>query len=184
MLYDYQIIHDKLYVPYSLFKTIGIEGVVVDKGDKEIVINVHSKEEVQQEIDVIQNALHTSDSEILLGLWVRGQQLRSDALQYATLSDALKEKVLPEIKEKGWVTGGSSPTLRGGEVTILNKEEVSEKEIKYIVQYESMLQGKVYETLQQTITMANYKIDDTTYWEITDVQGDVGYYTYEMIRVN
>lgn len=182
MFYDYQIIHDKLYVPYSLFKNIGIEGVVVNKENKEIAINVHSKEEVQKEIDVIQNALHTSDSETLLGLWIRGQQLRSGALQYATLSDALKEKVLPDITEKGWVTGGSSPTLQGGEVTILKKEQVSEKEIKYTVQYESMLQGKVYETLQQTITMTKSETDDTAYWEITDVQGDVGYYTYEMIK--
>ena len=45
-----------------------------------------------------------------------------------------------------------------------------------------MLQGKVYETLQQTITMTKSETDDTAYWEITDVQGDVGYYTYEMIK--
>lgn len=82
------------------------------------------------------------------------------------------------------MTGGSSPTLQGGAVTILNKEQVSEQEVKYTVQYESMLQGKVYETLQQTITMAKHKADDTAYWEITDVQGDIGYYTYEMIRMS
>lgn len=184
MFYDYQIIHDKLYVSDNLFQSIGIDGVIVDKGTKEVTINVPSKEEIQKEIDTIQNALHTSDSELLLGIWIRGQQFRSGALQYATLSDALKGKVLPEIKERGWVTGGSSPALQGGEVTLLNKEEVSGQEVKYTVQYESMLQGKVYETLQQTITMAKQKADDAAYWEITDVQGDVGYYTYEMIRMS
>lgn len=184
MFYDYQIIYDKLYVSDNLFQSIGIEGVIVDTDTKEVAINVPSKEEIQKEIDAIQNALHTSDNELLLGIWIRGQKFRSGALQYVTLSDALKEKVLPEIKERGWVTGGSSPTLQGGEVTLLNKEQVSEQEVKYTVQYESMLQGKVYETLQQTITMAKHRIDDAAYWEIIDVQGDVGYYTYEMIRMS
>jgi len=181
MFYNYEIISDKLYVPYSVFKNMGIDGVRVDKENKEITINRNSKEEIQKEVDTIWKALHTSDSEVLLGLWIRGQQLRSGALQYAVLSDSLKEKVLPEIKERGWVTGGSSPTLRGGKVTVLTKEEVSEQEINYIVAYESMLQGKVYETLQQTITMKKHTENDSSYWEIIDVQGEVGYYTYENI---
>ena len=179
--YNYEIRDDKLYVPSNFFKDMGIDGVTVDQANKKIILHSYSKEEIQEEVASIWSALHTSDSEELLGLWIRGQQLRSGALQYATLSDALKEKVMPEIKERGWVTGGSSPTLRGGKVTILKKEEISEQEISYTVTYESLLQGEVYETLEQTITMIKHEENAKSYWEITNVEGDVGYYTYEHI---
>ncbi len=179
--YNYEIRDNKLYVPSSFFKDMGIDGVTVDQENKKVNLHSYSKEEIQEEVANIWNALHTSDSEELLGLWIRGQQLRSGALQYATLSDALKEKVLPEIKERGWVTGGSSPTLQGGKVTILKQEEISEQEVSYTVTYESLLQGEVYETLEQTITMIKHEENDKSYWEITNVEGDVGYYTYEHI---
>lgn len=45
-----------------------------------------------------------------------------------------------------------------------------------------MLQGKVYETLEQTVTMKQYQVGDKLYWLISDVQGDIGYYTYEAVR--
>lgn len=186
VIYNYKIVKGTLYIPVDEVKRyFGIEGVTVDKATNKAVLEYIPQKELQtkltEQIAQLNQKLKFQKPEDVLAVWIRGQQMRNGSLQYAMLCSDLQQKVLPEVKTRGWVTGGSSPSLRGGKVTVKNEEKVDDHTIRYTVQYESMLQGKVYETLEQVVELKAYEEEGTTYWCISKVTGDVGYYTYEKV---
>lgn len=178
MMYDCQIIDSCLYVPLSKAASIGANTASYDANTQTITIDSTTTKEFQNKIANLQEALYPKTPEETLALWIRGQQVRSGALQYAMLSPELQQHILPEVKARGWVTGGSSPTLRGGKVITTQIEKVDNQTIRYTVQYESMLQNEVYETLTQVITITHFDDDTTGHWLVTNVAGDVDFYSY------
>lgn len=186
MIYNYKIIDGTLYVPVNEVKGyFGIDGVTIDKASNKAVLRytsqVELQEQLQNEIAKLEQNLKLEKTEDVLAVWIRAQQTRNGALQYSMLCNDAKQNVLPEVKTRGWVTGGSSPTLRGGKVSIKNKEKLDDQTMRYTVTYESMLQGKVYENLEQVIMMKAYEEEGKTYWCISKVTGDRDYYTYESV---
>lgn len=172
VIYDYTMIDNILYVPVNEIETYF--GIYTTQNQLQV--------KLKEQISEVEEALKLENPRDVLALWIRGQQLRSGALQYAVLCNDLQEAVLPEVKVRGWVTGGSSPSL-GGMVIIKNEEEINESTLRYTVQYESMLQGQVYEILEQVIEMKTYEAQDKIYWRISKVNGDVGYYTFNNVVV-
>ncbi len=187
VIYNYKIIDGKLYIPVDKVATyLGIQDVKVDQVTNQATLEYIPQDKLQvnlaEQKAILEEKLQLKNPRDVLAVWIRGQQMRNGALQYAVLCNQLKEKVLPEVKMRGWVTGGSSPSLSGGKVTIKNEEKVDEDTIHYTVQYESMLQGKVFETLEQEVEIKAHTVEGEKYWCINSVTGDVGYYTFENVR--
>lgn len=177
VVYDYQIINHTLMLPESFM----VRYLGVDPQTKKALPSDAAAKILKQKTVQLEQKLKLEKPEEVLDLWIRAQQTRNGAVQYTELSKEAKERVLPEVKTRGWVTGGSSPSLKGGKVTIQKVEDLLNGEMRYTVTYESMLQGKVYETLEQVITMKPYKEENKTYYAITNVTGAVDYYTYASV---
>lgn len=175
--YNYANVNGTLYVTPAGLKPFGFINLEqID--DAHAMVFFRTQEQIKQSYQAFeakfQEALAKLTPDEVITTWIRAQQSRCGSLQYALLSPELQAKVLPEVKQRGWVTGGSSPTLRGGQVVV---EQISNTadQATYKLQLESMLQGKVYEKLEQVVTVS--KIENR--WFITNVKGSDGYYTYE-----
>ncbi|WP_054744091.1 hypothetical protein [Cellulosilyticum ruminicola] len=177
IMYDYHIINNTLMLPEGFM----IQYLDVNPQTKKALPQNEAAKILKQKTVQLEQKLKLENPEEVLALWNRAQQTRNGALQYNLLSKEAKERVLPEVKTRGWVTGGSSPSLKGGKITVQKAEDLLNGEMRYTVTYESMLQGKVYETLEQVITIKSYKEENKTYYAITNVTGAVDYYTYESI---
>ena len=182
-VYDYKIVANTLYIGLgrSIAEIFGLQSLKVDSAAHKVSLTYITQHDLKQllEDEVLEVALQlrAETAEDALKAWIRGQQARSGALQYTMLSKQLQEHVLSEIKERGWTTGGSSPSL-GDQLTIKQEQRVNDTTMLYTVGYESLLQGKVYETPEQKIEIKAYQMLTGTYWKISRVTGDVGYYTY------
>lgn len=182
-LYDYEIIDNTLYIGLgsNISEIFGLQSLNVDKSSNKIILTYISqgylKQLLENEVIDLSLKLRAETAEDALKVWIRAQQMRSGALQYSILSTQLQESVLPEIKERGWTTGGSSPKL-SDQVMIKQEQKVNDTTVIYTVSYESLLQGKVYERPEQKIEIKAYETPTGTYWKISNVTGDTGYYTY------
>ncbi len=184
-IYNYEMVDDCFYISEKELTNFGICNITIDEKTKKAVVTYWTQKEVlsmsEQYIKKVEEQLRDCDSNEMIALWIEAQRTRNGALQYILLSKELQEKVLPEIKERGWVTGGSSPSLYGGKDTIQDKKEPDDQTVIYTVSYQSMLEEEVNETLEQTVTIKRVEEEGRSYWRITKVTGDVGYYTYENI---
>lgn len=182
-LYDYKIIDDTLYIGLdsSISDIFSLQSLNIDKLSNKIILTYIPQDDLKQllenEVIDLSLKLKAETSKDALKVWIRAQQMRSGALQYSILSKQLQESVLSEIKERGWTTGGSSPKL-SDQVMIKQEQKVNDTTVIYTVSYESLLQGKVYERLEQKIEIKAYETPIGTYWKISNVTGDTGYYTY------
>ncbi|MGL4344158.1 MAG: hypothetical protein ACRCTE_03095 [Cellulosilyticaceae bacterium] len=178
--YDYANVGGTLYIDDNALELFGLEGIkTIDNNQAKIYFKTQEQIKTSCEplnIELNERLKKLTPDEVIK-VWIRAQQARSGALQYALMSPELQIKVLPEVKQRGWVTGGSSPTLRGGKVTI---EQIThtDEQVVYKIHLESMLQGKVYEALEQVVTLS--KVDNR--WAISSAEGAIGYYTYETLN--
>ena len=169
--YDYAFKDNQLYVAPEWFNTIFLADIKpMGEG---IAMTYPMQEEIEKEIAVFQETLAPITPEETLALWIRGQQVRSGALQYSSFSPELKEKVL--ASKRGWVTGGSSPSA--GKVTIIDQKIPDVDKMIYTLEVEEMLQGKVSGTVEEQITVKKYLLEDKVYWLISEAKGELGYFT-------
>lgn len=169
--YDYEVIDGKLYVGSGWFNTMFLAQIEEDNGLVKIVYPTEI--EIKEKLAKLEAITAPTTPEETLALWIRGQQVRSGSLQYSALCPELKEKVL--ARKGGWVTGGSSPSA--GKATILNKEQLDEGSIRYTIKIDEMLQGQISGEIIETLEMKKYEIKEDTYWLISSVKGDTGYYS-------
>lgn len=167
--YDYAFKNNRLYVTPEWFNTIFLAELTKISEGLEIVYP--TPEQIEKELENMQKVLAPLTPEETLALWVRGQQVRSGALQYSSLSPELKQQVL--ASKRGWVTGGSSPSA--GKVTILDKKQQAEATLVYTLAVEEMLQGQVFETVKEQITIKKYTLEGNNYWLISEARGDLSY---------
>ena len=170
-VYDYEMIKDTLYVTSDWFNTMFL-AETSSIGDQ-IKINYLTADEIEKKVAYLEMLTQPTTTEETLALWIVGQKVRSGALQYSALSPKLKEKFL--VRKSGWVTGGSSPSV--GKATIVNEEQVDACTIRYVINIDEMLQGKVSGQITETIEVEKSELEGKTYWLITSVKGDAGYYS-------
>lgn len=173
-LYDYKMIEDRLHVSKEWLNTLFLADVKIND-NQELEISYMKAEELKEQIGKIENMLKPVSAGEAVTLWVRGQQVRSGALQYVALSDELKQKALPKISEQLWVTGGSSPSL--GEASILSVKEVDENTFVYSLGYKEMLQGQVWNEMEQKVTISKEVTSESSHWLITNVENNQSYYS-------
>ena len=169
--YDYVIKDNKLYVTGDWFNTMFLADIKMDKDA--VDITYPTQVQIEEKLSVIEDVLAPTTPEETLSLWVRGQQVRSGALQYSSLSPKLKEQVL--AKKEGWVTGGSSPSA--GNVTIVKTQPVGEDTMTYVIKIDEMLQGKVSGQVTQNLEIKKYNLGGKTYWLIEKATGDLGFFS-------
>lgn len=183
--YNYKMINGCIYMPPQELKGFGFQELNINPNSNCAIVTYYTPEQLTKQalekVSPIENTIKVLQPQDIISLWIRGQQTRSGALQYNLLSPELQCKVIEEAKTIGWVTGGSSPTLLHGKDTVTHIDKVSEDAYVYTIRYESMLQGQVYEILDQTVTVSKCREENTNYWCITKVIGDVGYYTFENV---
>lgn len=183
--YNYDIVDRCIYINPEELKGFGFQELKIDQETNCAIVTYYTPEQLteqaKEKVAPIEDIIKKLEPEEIVSLWIRGQQTRSGALQYSLLCDELRYKVREEAKTRGWITGGSSPTLLHGKDTVMSIDKISEDEYVYTIQYESMLQGQVYEILKQTVNISRCREKHTNYWCITQVIGDVGYYTFESV---
>ncbi len=174
-LYDYEIIDGTLYVDHRWLNTLFLADTKYDARANTIEVTYMPHKELQDNISEIEKAIAPIEPEEALALWIKGQQVRSGSLQYAALSPLLKQKAMTAVKNQGWVTGGSSPSL--GKATVLETKKIDENTISYVIEYDEMLSGSIYNKFKQTITIQKQVNDHTENWLITQVDNNNSYYT-------
>lgn len=174
-LYDYKVINGTLFVDYRWLNALFLAEVQYNKAANILEVTYMNSKTLQNRIAQIEQAITPMTPEEALALWIRGQQARSGALQYAVLSPELKEKALITIKQQGWVTGGSSPSL--GKAAVLETKKADDSTISYSVQYEELLSGAVYNQFIQTITVKRQTDTNPNSWLIAKVEGNNTYYS-------
>jgi hypothetical protein len=170
-VYDYEVVKGKLYVTSDWFNTMFLAHT--NRVGNKIKINYPTRAEIQKKVADLEMLTQPTSPEEALALWIVGQQKRSGALQYSALSPELKQKFL--AKKQGWVTGGSSPSA--GRATIVNKEQVDDSTIRYVIHIDEMLQGNISGQITETIEVKKYELEGKTYWLIVGAKGDTGYYS-------
>ena len=172
-LYDYKIIDGTLFVGRDWLNTLFLADVKYN--NKSLEISYMKPKELREKIIELETILRPTSTKEAIELWVRGQQVRSGALQYMALSDELRQKAMPKILDQLWVTGGSSPSLGGA--AAIHAQEVDENTVVYTINYHEMLQGKVYNEIKQNITISKDFDNKTTYWVITNIENNQSYYS-------
>ncbi|MEG1637894.1 MAG: stalk domain-containing protein [Cellulosilyticaceae bacterium] len=169
--YDYEFIDGKIYVSSDWYNTMFLAQTQIE-GDV-IKMNYPTEIEIKEKLAELEAVTMPVTPEEAIALGIRGQQVRSGALQYSALSPELKVRVLEG--NLGWVTGGSSPSA--GAVAIVNKEQVDKDTMRYTIAIDEMLQGKISGTITEILELKKYEQDGHTYWLISDVKGDENYYS-------
>lgn len=174
-LYDYKIVNGTLFVDHRWLNTLFLADTKYDPKTNTLVVTYMTQEELKDNIRKVEKLVAPTEPEEALALWIKGQQARSGGLQYAALSPELKEKAMTVVKNQGWVTGGSSPSL--GKATVLETEKVNENTVTYIVEYDEMLSGSIYSKFKQTITVQKQTNDNIDNWYITNIDNINSYYS-------
>lgn len=172
-VYDYKIQKDILYLGEEWLNTIFLADTTCIQEKDKLQVHYLDADELREEVKTLEGLIKPTTAEEAIALWSRGQQTRSGALQYSALSEALQEKVMDRFS--GWVTGGSSPSL--GKLVSQQVEVVDEGHKIYTLQYDEILQGKVSGHIQQKVSVEHVDQNGKGFWLITDVEGDIGYYS-------
>ncbi|KPD09275.1 hypothetical protein AM501_05190 [Aneurinibacillus migulanus] len=132
------------------------------------------REEIEKQIRTIEEALIPATPEEALKLWGRGEQTRSGALQYAALSPELREKAMEQVKDRGWVTGGSSPWV--GPITVKEEKKLSNTTVQYTVTYPEITSDRSA-TGTETFIVEKRTVNEKEGWFITKLLFANPYYT-------
>ncbi|MGL4736393.1 MAG: hypothetical protein ACRCW2_02955, partial [Cellulosilyticaceae bacterium] len=106
VFYNYANVDGTLYVMPTALKAFGFE--TLDQiSDNQALVSFRTQEQIKQSYKAFdtkfQEALSKLTPDEVITTWIRAQQSRSGSLQYALMCPKLQEKVLPQIKERGWV---------------------------------------------------------------------------------
>lgn len=172
-LYDYKIINDTVFVGENWLNTLFLADVKHKGGLLEV--SYMGAEEINKKVEKLEKEIKPISPEEAVALWIRGQQVRSGALQYAVLSDELQKKAMAKVTNQLWVTGGSSPSL--GEATILETRKPDDHTVIYIIKYNEMLQGEIWNEIEQEITVSREPNESGIHWVITKVEDNNSYYS-------
>lgn len=170
-VYDYVIKNGTMYFSKDTFNELFFSNANIK--DLNVEFSYYNANIFKDKIKEIDEILKPVSEEELLSLWIKGQQIRSGALQYTCLSKELKNEVVKE--RDSWVTGGSTPSA--GMATISKREEITKDEIRYSIKLDEMAQGKVIGQSNQIIEIKKQEIDGKVYYEIIKASGDLGYFT-------
>ncbi|WP_051331107.1 hypothetical protein [Aneurinibacillus terranovensis] len=130
------------------------------------------------------NTMHNSElcgfmlvfftSLIAMKLWGRGEQARSGALEYAALSPELRDQVRENLRERNWVTGGSSPWV--GPITVKEEKKLSETAVQYTIIYPEVTSGGDSGTGTEQFVVEKLPVNGKEGWFITKVLQPSDYY--------
>lgn len=187
IIYSYQFQNHLLYVSIDELYGFGLLKVNKDDVKHSIQLFFYDQRQLLLVIDSCETTIIRQIEQLnpdeIIQLWIRGQQLRSGALQYIVLSEERKQRLMQEIRFRGWITGGLSPTLNRGRVCAKRLQAETADEISYEITYQSMVMGKVYGLLKQKVTLHQYSGTGKRGFYIDSVTGDTGYYTYQNLSV-
>lgn len=82
-----------------------------DGAARSVEVTSPGADSTQRQIELLQRAVAAKKPEEAVETWAKGVQSRNGALQYAMLSERLKELQRKSMEAAGWVTGTSSPWL-------------------------------------------------------------------------
>lgn len=174
-MYDYQLVNGTLFVHHRWLNTLFLADTKYDAKANTLEVSYITPQELKIIMKELEEKLAPVNPEEALALWIKGQQARNGALQYAALSLELKEKAMTVIKDRGWVTGTSSPYL--GKATLLETKQTDENTVQYVVTYDEMLSGSIFNTFKQTITVQRQNGEDTARWYITHIDNNNASYS-------
>ena len=172
-VYDYKIKNDTLYVGIDWLNTLFL--AQIEETPTMLSITYPTSDVLTQDISALQTLTTPLSADEALALWIHGEQHRNGALQYTALSLQLKEAALTHLHTQGWVTGGSSPSL--GEVTIQSTTSPDKDTFIYEVVFKEINGITENSQIHQTITIKKHTINSQDYWFITEVTGDLDYYS-------
>lgn len=172
-VYDYQIKNGILYVGINWLNTLFL--AQIEETPTTLCITYPTSNELDQDILALEALTTPTSAEEALALWIHGQQHRNGALQYAALSPKLKEVALGHLYKQGWVTGGSSPSLE--KATIQTAFSPDKDTSIYEVVFNERNGVTEDSQIHQKITIQKDTINGKDYWFITEVTGDLDYYT-------
>lgn len=174
-LYDYKIINGTLFVDHNWLNTLFLANTKYEDAADTLDITYMTSEEIYNNIETLEKIIKPVTAEEAIALWIRGQQMRSGALQYIILSPQLKKEAMSKIESQGWVTGGSSPSL--GKAKILDTKKIDDNTISYIIQYDEILSGALYNQFEETITVQKQSYLNEESWLIINVVNNNPYYS-------
>ncbi|ERI07909.1 copper amine oxidase N-terminal domain-containing protein [Aneurinibacillus aneurinilyticus] len=172
--YGTEIQNGRIYVLSDWIHEIFKADVTYDQKTNTLSIQAPDREKIEKQIRMIEEALIPATPEEALKLWGRGEQTRSGALQYAALSPELREKAMEQVKDRGWVTGGSSPWV--GPITVKEEKKLSDTAVQYTVTYpEITSSGSATGT--ETFIVEKRTVNEKEGWFITKLLFANPYYT-------
>lgn len=174
-LHDYKIIDDRVFVGADWLNTLFLADVKYDNEKNILSVSYIKPEELASRIEELEKLITPISADEALALWIRGQQARTGTLQYIALSDELKEKAITKASNQLWVTGGSSPSL--GEATVLERKKLDDHTVSYKIKYNEMLQGKVWNEIEQKIIVEKQTDLEREKWVITKIENNNPYYS-------
>ncbi|MGL4338426.1 MAG: hypothetical protein ACRCST_16195 [Turicibacter sp.] len=172
-VYDYTFENNTLYIGADWLNMLFL-AQINDSLDT-LSITYPTPIELDKAITNFQLLTAPRTKEEAIALWIHGQQHRNGALQYSALSPQLKKKALKLLHFQGFVTGGSTPSLE--EAAITSTIAIHPHKYRYDVTFKERRGPNDYSTIQQTIIIEEYMINSSNYWLISDVTGDLDYYT-------
>ncbi len=129
-------------------------------------------ENEQERILLLERALEPKDPYAAVRTWAEGVKTRNGALQYAVMSQKLKDEYYSVFAGLGWVTGVSSPWVDSYEIT--EKYRRDNDTYRFRVELTHTDSTKSYFTTEEYVTVSN--VNDTwlvTAIEKTDVKGRI-----------
>ncbi|CEH28321.1 copper amine oxidase N-terminal domain-containing protein [Aneurinibacillus migulanus] len=172
--YSAEIHNGRVYVLSDWIQELFNADVTYDQKTNTLSIQAPDREEIEKQIRTIEEALIPATPEEALKLWGRGEQTRSGALQYAALSPELREKAMEQVKDRGWVTGGSSPWV--GPITVKEEKKLSNTTVQYTVTYPEITSDRSA-TGTETFIVEKRTVNEKEGWFITKLLFANPYYT-------
>ncbi|MBE6012637.1 stalk domain-containing protein [Anaeropeptidivorans aminofermentans] len=161
------IYKDTAYAPIKEIGEALDSGVIYNEQEKSISLYSKDKAKLRLLYDAI-DRLGAVSPEKAIDIWSQGLIERNAAIQYAVMTDALKESYVKSLEENGydfWITGVSSPWVESYEIS--DKVNTSDIKQEYHIKYNTKTSEGSYH-FNVTLLL----IKDGDYWKIEDIAGD------------
>jgi hypothetical protein len=108
------------------------------------------------------------EPESTVRVWASGLEKRSAALQYAALSNSLKDEYAKQLQQSfpNWVTGVSSPFISGYE--IIKRQEINKNSFIYHIRFDTKTSTGPADSYNASLTVELEK----GFWRITKITAD------------
>ncbi len=140
-------------------------GALINWNEKKNTIDIDFTEVQAQKtrISLLESALAPKDPHAAVATWAEGVKTRNGALQYAVMSQELREDVYSHFVELNWTTGTSSPWVLSYEV--IDKGKIDGETFWYAVEFTYTDSKQSTFTARKCVTAKNYEGN----WLITSV---------------